>query len=416
MKLQLDPVLGTPKKLFTQQYTIPHALQDRADEVVQRWISSGKVVKAPIGCPYNNPILVAPKKDENGEMTGIRVCLDVRKLNAALVDTDRFEIPLIRTVLSRLQGSSIFGEFDLSEAYLQFQLHPDTQPLTAFTWKGEQWMFVGCPFGLLNMPSHFQRIMSYVFSGMDFTMPYFDNIPFGSQNWEEHSRHIKIILTRLNQLNLRIKPNSVKIGLSELNCLGHRVSSTGIGIANDKLSKILEWPRPVTGKQLASFLGLITFVRHHVRHFADVTAELEAIKRTKGNINWTPSLIESFELIRQAIANAPTLVYPDFNKPFYLATDASNLGIGGVLYQPNSDDDSEISNDNIVAICSKKLNDTQRRYSTYKKELYAIIYSFRQFHEYVWGHHNLVIITDHMPLTHILTPRLYPSHYNSGWM
>ena len=164
----------------------------------------------------------------------------------------------------------------------------------------------------------------------------------------------------------------------------------------------MDWPQPVTGKQLASFLGLITFVRQHVRHFADLTAELEALKRTKGNITWTPSLEHAFNTVRHAIAHAPLLCFPDFNKPFYIATDASCLGIGGVLYQPNTPD-QDINSNNIIAICSKKLNDTQRRYSTYKKELYAIVYCLRQFHAYIWGHHKVVIITDHMPLTYILT-------------
>jgi hypothetical protein len=402
LRLKLDPVRGTPDKLYTRQYSIAHHLQIEADKVVKRWLDSGKIKPAPAGCPYNNPLMVAPKKDENGKMTGIRVCLDVRKLNSALIENDHFEIPLIRTVLNGLQGSSIFGELDLSEAYLQFKLHSDSQPLTAFTWQGKQYMFVGCPFGLLNMPSHFQRIISFVLSDMPFTMPYFDNIPFGSTSWNLHATHTLAIIQRLNHYNLRLKPSSVKIGQSELNCLGHRVTGEGIGISNEKLEKIREWPRPQTGKQLASFLGLITFVRHHVRHFADITANLESIKRTKGDIKWTPELTKSFELIRHAISRAPVLMFPDFNKPFYLATDASNVGIGGVLYQPSSPND-DVTSDNIVAICSKKLNDTQRRYSTYKKELYAIVYSLRQFHSYIWGHHELLIITDHMPLTHILT-------------
>ena len=64
-------------------------------------------------------------------------------------------------------------------------------------------------------------------------------------------------------------------------------------------------------------------------------AGLEAVKRNKGDIEWTPQLIKSFELIRHAIAHAPLLCFPDFNKPFYVATDASCLGIGGVLYQPD---------------------------------------------------------------------------------
>ena len=297
----------------------------------------------------------------------------------------------------------------------QFPLHPESQPYTAFTWGSrEQYMFTACPFGLLNMPSHFQRVMQFVFRDLSFTFPYFDNIPFGSHSWEEHQTHTLAIIERLNHYNLKLKPSAIKIGQAQLNCLGHMVTPTGIGVAPDILAKILDWPRPITGKQLASFLGLITFVRQHVRHFADLTAELEALKRTKGNIIWTPVLEHCFTTVRHAIAHAPLLCFPDFNKPFYIATDTSSLGIGRVLYQPLLPDEN-IDGNNIVAICSKKLNETQQRYSTYKKELYAIVYCLRQFHAYVWGHQPLVIVTDHMPLTYILTSAIL-AHALQGWL
>lgn len=99
---------------------------------------------------------------------------------------------------------------------------------------------------------------------------------------------------------------------------------------------------------------------------------------------------------KRAVTHAPQLRFPDFNMPFYLATDASCVGIGGVLYQPSDEDHEDITQHNIVAICSKKLNPCQRRYSTYKKELYGVV-CMRQFHQYIWGH-QLVIITDHKPL------------------
>jgi transposase InsO family protein len=402
LKLTLDPVKATPKLLYARQYPLSQRAIEAARPVVARWLESGKIVRSPPGCQWNNPLLVVPKKDDNGQLTGFRVCLDVRKLNNALIDNDHFEIPLIRNVLDSLQGCTIFGEFDLAEAYLQFPLHPDSQQYTAFTWGTEQYMFVVCPFGLKNMPSFFQRNMWYVFSDLPFVFAYFDNIPYGSRSWKEHAAHTLAIIERLNNYNLRIKPSSVKIGQAQLNCLGHLLTDAGVAISPDKLDKVNEWPLPKTGKQLASFLGLITFVRQHVRHFADITSGLEALKRTKGDITWTPALTKSFELIRHAIAHAPLLRFPDFNKPFYVATDASCLGIGGVLYQPDSPDE-DIREDNIIAICSKKLNDCQRRYSTYKKELYSIMYCLRQFHTYIWGHHKLVIITDHMPLTYILT-------------
>ena len=415
LRLNIDPeVVKNPKLLNTGQYSLNQRLIDAATPVIDRWLATGKIMLAPVGCPYNNPITVAPKKDDQGNWTGFRVCLDVRKLNAATLPGDQFQIPLIHTILSSHQGCSIFGEFDLAEAYLQFPLHPDSRPFTAFTWGGQQYMFVGCPFGLRDMPSHFQRIVIYVFYTVTATIPYFDNLPFGSHTWEEHAIHVYAILQLCNKYNLRIKPSSIKIGQAQLQCLGHLLTSEGIGISPEKLVKIQEFPRPRTGKQLASFLGLITFVRQHVRHFADLTAEFESIKRTAADIDWTPERIHTFELIRRAITQAPLLLFPDFNKTFYLATDASCVGVGGVLYQPTETDHEDITNKNIVAICSKKLNPTQQRYSTYKKELFAVVYCLRQFHAYIWGH-KLVIITDHMPLVYILTsPRL--AHALQQWL
>ena len=263
-------------------------------------------------------------------------------------------------------------------------------------------MFIGCPFGLYNMPPHFQRIIQFVFSGVPATFPYFDNIPYGSRTWDEHETHTYAILDLCNRYNLRIKPSSIKIGQAELNCLGHRLTATGISISPDKLIKIAEWPRPRTGKQMASFLGLITFIRQHVRHFAALTSEFDTLKRSTTDIEWTLARIHQFETIKHAVTHAPQLRFPNFNTPFYLATDASCVGIGGVLYQPSDRDHEDITQDNIVAICLKKLNPCQRRYSTYKKELYGVVYCMRQFHQYIWGH-ELVIITDHKPLVYIKT-------------
>ena len=59
--------------------------------------------------------MVAPKKDEHGKMTGIRVCIDPRPLNAALISNDRFPLPFIRDTLEVYGGCSLFGEFDLSD-------------------------------------------------------------------------------------------------------------------------------------------------------------------------------------------------------------------------------------------------------------------------------------------------------------
>ena len=40
---------------------------------------------------------------------------------------------------------------------------------------------------------------------------------------------------------------------------------------------------------------------------------------------------DSFNILRDCLSGAPLLVFPDFNKPFILDTDASDIGIGAVL-------------------------------------------------------------------------------------
>ena len=399
--LRIDPALEN--SLYTKQYPIAHALYDPADKVIMRWLNTGKICFAPPGCRYNNPLTIAPKKDENGVWTGIRVCLDVRRLNKALIVGDKFPIPHIRNVLESFAGNSVFGEFDLSEAYLQFQLHPDSQPLTAFTWRGQQYMFVGCPYGITLLTSYFQRLMMRIFNDMPFCMPYVDNLPFASKSWEEHRTHALCIIERLTQVNLRLK-QSWHIGHAQLRCLGHILNINGTAMDPDKMQAVMDWPLPSTPADLQSFLGLCSFVRSHIRHYAEITGPLEEIKNQKELI-WDDNLRHHFETVKEALSRAPILSFPDYDRPFHIATDASNTGIGGVLFQPKSEAE-HITPDNIVAICSKKLNPRQRDWSAYKKELWGIVYALRKFHSYIWGRTDLVIHTDHKPLIYMFSSSL----------
>ena len=399
--LRLEVASEKRVNLYRSQYNIAHSLKLKADPIIDRWLASGKIVKVPTLCRYNNPITIAPKKDANGDYTDVRVCLDTRVLNENLDCGDNFQLPYIRTALEIFSGCSIFGEFDLADAYLQFKLSEESRPYTAFQWNGQQYMFVGCPFGINLLPSFFQRIMADLFHDLPFTFPYLDNLPIASRTWEEHRDHLLIIIDRLTKANLRIKPSSVKFGHSQMRCLGHILSIHGIGIDPKKLSAIMDWELPTTGKELQSFLGMVTYVRQHIRHIAELTAPLEAIKNDK-TVVWTDLLKHHFELIKKAICHAPFLKLPDYTRPFFIATDASNTGVGGVLYQPGPGDNDDITSGNIVAICSKKLSESQRNYSAYKKELFGIVYSLKQFHCYVWGRTDLVIVTDHKPLTYML--------------
>ena len=392
------------KHLFRKQYPIPQALLPALNKVLERWRDAGKIKLAPPGTKFNSPLLVVPKKDENGKMTKVRVCIDIRQLNLYLIENDRFQLPFIPDVLAAFAGGKLFGEYDLSEAYYQFRVQVESQKYTAFTWMDQQWICVGCPFGIKHIPSLFQRFMVNLFADMPFVFPYIDNIGFASDTWEQHYEHANAIMERLNSVNLRVNPSSYNLGNTHMRVLGHVLSEKGIALDPEKTEMIQAWPLPTDGSQMASALGLGAFLRDHIRHYADITAPLEALKKEK-TIVWTDRLKQHWMLFKRAFANAPLLAFPDWTKRFVIAHDASQTGVGGVLYQP-SDDTNAITPDNIVAICSKQLNETQRNYPVYKKELFGLIYCLRKFHTFVHGRTGVIALTDHKPLVHIMSQRV----------
>lgn len=98
---------------------------------------------------------------------------------------------------------------------------------------------------------------------------------------------------------------------------------------------------------------------------------------------------------KNKLITAPILAYPDFNKEFFVTSDASDQAIGAVLSQGGP------KNDHPICYASRALNDAEKRYSTIEKELLAIVYAVEQFRPYIYGR-RFTIITDHKPLVWLM--------------
>lgn len=383
------------------QYPIKKALEPFVTAQVEKWKAAGKIKEAPAGCRYNSPLLAVPKRDDATRLlTMVRVCLDLRWVNSCCKNTDTHTIPHVAEVLENLAGCTLFGEFDLSDAYMQFLLDEYSQQFTAFTWQGVQYVFVGAIYGLAPLPAFFQRIMSQLFSGVHFVRPYLDNLPFGSADWDEHIEHALFIINRLTEANLKIKASAAKIGFTAMNCLGRVITRDGYMLDPKKQRDVQDIPFPTNGKAVMSFLGVVGYLREHIRHFAELAAPFEKLKG-QSVITETPELRKHFELLKHAVLNAPLIRFPQPDKPLVLATDASNTGVGGVLYQPD-EPGGPITANNIVYIVSKSLTASQRRYPAFKKELWAIVCCLRKMHVLLWGR-PFHVLTDHRPLTYLFS-------------
>ena len=92
----------------------------------------------------------------------------------------------------------------------------------------------------------------------------------------------------------------------------------------------------------------------------------------------------NIDLIKKIITRETLLSYPDFNSPFNIHTDASDLQLGAIISQNNKP----------VAFYSRKLSRAQTQYTTTEKELLAIVETLKEFKNILLGQ-QLKIYTDH---------------------
>jgi hypothetical protein len=108
-----------------------------------------------------------------------------------------------------------------------------------------------------------------------------DNISIASSSWHEHREHVRIVLNRMNEYNLKLSPHKLKVGRRAIRLLGQEISSQGVKPDPRKVEQVQAWPFPASAKALKSFLGVVGYLRGHVRHFPVV-----ASVRSRSGLKW----------------------------------------------------------------------------------------------------------------------------------
>ncbi|GFX10809.1 transposon Tf2-6 polyprotein [Trichonephila clavipes] len=203
-------------------------------------------------------------------------------------------------------------------------------------------------FGLRNAPSTFQRFITEVLYGLDFVFPYLDDVLVASSTEEEHSEHLKMVFERFQQYGLRINVSKSVMGAAQVEYLGFLITAEGSRPLPEKVQAIFNYKLPETIHDLRTFLGMINFYRRYLKDAAKTQAPLHEL------------------CIRFCCGR-------------------STPAIRKRALETNS-------------FYSKKLNETQTRYSTYDRELLGIYLSVKHFKHLLEGN-DFVIYTDHKPLT-----------------
>lgn len=168
------------------------------------------------------------------------------------------------------------------------------------------------------------------------------------------------------------------------------MSGEGIEVDKEKVKAVQEWPTPTTIGQVRSFHGLASFYRRFVKDFSTIAAPLNELTKKNVSFKWGEAQERAFQAIKEKLTHAPVLALPDLSKIFEVECDASGIGIGGVLMQEGKP----------IAYFSERLSGPTLNYSTYDKELYALVRVLETWQHYLWPK-EFVIHSDHEALKHL---------------
>jgi transposase InsO family protein/predicted aspartyl protease len=375
-----EPIRMMPRRVPLTQY------QPMLDEV-ERMLRLGVIRKSV--SPYASPIVLVKKK--SGE---IRFCVDFRKLNEVTVK-DAFPLPHVSDVLEALHGAKFFTTLDLSSGFWQIRVREKDVAKTAFCIQNGHYEFLKMPFGLCNSVSTFQRAMAELLEPMLYkgAVVFVDDIVVYSDTIPGLMARLRRVFDLLRSDNLTLHPGKCVLFKTEVKVLGHRVSAEGIRPLNDKVEVVESWPTPKNKRELRAFIGLCSYYRQYVADFAKIAAPLHKLTGKNAQWQWTDRECESFSNLKQALQTTPVLQLFDPNKPVMVDCDSSGYALGGVLVQPDGD-----NNEKPVAYFSRCLNKAEASYCITRKELLSILVCLRHWKHYLIGR-KIIVRTDHSSLT-----------------
>ena len=422
--LKLPINLSDPKPVQKTYRSIPKPLYPEVKQHIEDLLNKGFIKKSTSN--YSSPVVCVRKKDGT-----LRLCVDYRQLNAKTIP-DRHPLPRVKDTLQSLGGNSWFSLLDQGKAYHQGFVQETHRHLTAFITPWGLYEWVRIPFGLSNAPGAFQRFMEQCLDGLrdNICIPYLDDVLVFSQDFESHLNHIRTVLQRLRVNGIKLKPRKCELFKNSAKYLGHIVCKDGYRIdpSNTKAIDALTENEPRTVGDIRRIVGMLNYYRKYIPNFSQVAAPLFDLLQkqpadrnvtTQRNMNigstqkntnnkqvssnqpikWTQVHQDILLKLINCLKSPPILAYPDFNAPYVLHTDASQAGLGAVLYQRQN------GAMRVISYASRTLSPSEKRYHLHsgKLEFLALKWAVcEEFRDLLYYAPSFTAYSDNNPLTYVM--------------
>lgn len=380
MKIELNsqrPVVYRPYRL---SYHEREKVRTMIDEMLKAGIIRESVSN------YASPIILVRKKDG-----GVRLCVDYRLLNSVTVK-ERYPIPVIEDEIARLSGQAWFITLDLMSGYYQVPIAEESKHLTAFVTPDGQYEYNRMPFGLANAPAVFQRMMNHVLGPARFSKAtvYIDDLLIFGKSASECLERFEEVLNLLKEANLKLNLAKCAFLQNTINYLGFEISSDGMRPGKTKVQSVIDFPCPENVHGARQFLGLVSYFRKFIQGFAQLAYPITKLLKKNAAWEWGDDQEESFKILKEKLTDRPVLAIYDPAAETELHTDASRVGVGGILLQRPVEGQGPL---HPVAYYSRQTTPEERNFHSYELETLAVVCALKKLRVYLLGK-PFKIVTD----------------------
>ena len=389
--IEHDVDVGDSAPIKQHPYRVSPMKKELLDKEVQYMLKNDIIEESQSN--WSSPCILVPKHDG-----GFRFCTDFRKVNDK-TKSDSFPIPRIADCIDQIGNAKFVSTFDMLKGYWQVPLTQRAREISAFVTPSGLYQYKVMPFGMKYGPATFQRMVNKLVQDIDGCEGYIDDVIIFSDNWSDHIRQIERFFQIMREAKLTINLMKSEFGKATVKYLGHIVGQGRVRPLDAKIQTIAKFPIPTSRKELARFLGMAGYYRSFCLNFSDIAAPLTNLLSKKVKFVWTDDCQRAFDKVKLLLQKSPVLKSPDYEKPFKLIIDSSDVGTGSVLVQEASD-----GLDHPVSYFSKKFLKYQKNYSVVEKETLGLVLALEHFDVYLGSTpFKIKVYTDHNPLTFLKT-------------
>ncbi|GBL78306.1 Sphingomyelin phosphodiesterase [Araneus ventricosus] len=392
-------ILGEPINIAMKQETIPifcksrpvpYALRNLVDKELDTLINSG-VLHTVSHSKWATPIVAVPKLDGNGRET-VRICGDFSVTVNKFCETQFYPLPSQEEILTSMGDGKYFSKIDLSKAFHQLQISPESQELLTLNTPRGLLRYSKLPFGIKSASFLFQQKMDEILKDFFYTNCYIDDLFIRANTKEECIKRTEIVMDRLNSYNVKINLSKCEFFKDCIQILGHRKDSSGVHPLDDKCNAIYQTSIPTNATELKSYLGLLGYYSHFIPNLSTTLRPLYDLLEKDVKWKFDKKCVKVFEYSKTLLKKHNVLVHFEMARPIVLQCDASDYGVGAVLCHEFPGGELRP-----IFFASKTLSRAERNYAQVHKEALAIIFGIKKFNKFLQGQ-KFTIETDSKPL------------------